>query len=275
MSAEAAPSPEQTAQATRLRSPLRAVAMPIEHGGWGLTLEPILLGLLISPSIAGLCIGLAAMLAFVARTPLKVVLVDTRRGRRLDRTRLAGRVLGVEGAVLAALVAVVFVRSSPGFWVPVVGVAPLLGVELWYDMRSRSRRLIPELAGAAGIGGVAAMIMLAAGGGGRLAIAVWLILVARAVAAIVMVRDQVGRLHGRDPRPVSTVVADVVSLAVAAGAVAVGRSVLVGAVAVAGAILVQRLATLRPPARAVVMGLRQTALGLIVVIVTAVGVLAA
>jgi hypothetical protein len=75
------------------RSPLRAVALPTEHGGWGLTAEPALLGLLVSPSVAGVALGLGALVAFLARTPLRVVLVDRWRGRDLDRTRLARRVL--------------------------------------------------------------------------------------------------------------------------------------------------------------------------------------
>src|SRR5665213_893101 len=45
------------------RSPLRAVAMPTEHGGWGLTAEPVLLGLIVAPSIAGGAIGAAAIVA--------------------------------------------------------------------------------------------------------------------------------------------------------------------------------------------------------------------
>lgn len=69
------------------RSTLRSVALPTEHGGWGLTLEPVLLGLLLRWSGAGLCLGVAAFVAFMARTPLKVVLVDARRRRVLPRTR--------------------------------------------------------------------------------------------------------------------------------------------------------------------------------------------
>ena len=38
----------------------RVVALPDEHGGWGLTAEPVLLGLLVAPSWAGLAIGAAA-----------------------------------------------------------------------------------------------------------------------------------------------------------------------------------------------------------------------
>ena len=55
------------------------VVLPAEHGGWGLTLEPVLLGLLAAWSVAGLCLGVAAMLAFLVRTPLKLAAVDVRR----------------------------------------------------------------------------------------------------------------------------------------------------------------------------------------------------
>ena len=67
------------------RAPLRGVALPSEHGGWGLTLEPGLLGLLVAPSVAGACLAVAAVVAFVARTPLKLALVDRRRGRDVGR----------------------------------------------------------------------------------------------------------------------------------------------------------------------------------------------
>ena len=75
------------AGAAHQRSTVRSVALAAEHGGWGLTAEPVLLGLLIAPSWAGLALGAAAMTAFVARTPIKIGLGDLRRGRRLDRTQ--------------------------------------------------------------------------------------------------------------------------------------------------------------------------------------------
>ena len=67
----------------------RQVAVPSEHGGWSLTAEPVVLGLVVAWSWPGLALGLAAMLAFVARTPVKFVLVDRWRHRWLDRSRLA------------------------------------------------------------------------------------------------------------------------------------------------------------------------------------------
>jgi hypothetical protein len=257
------------------RSTLRAVAVPIEHGGWGLTAEPVLLGLLVAPTAAGIGLGLAALMAFVARTPLKVLLVDAHRRRELDRTKLARRVLAGEGVVLVALIAVALRVAKSAFWMPLVVVGPLLAIELWFDMRSRSRRLIPELAGAVGITGVAAIVMLAGGEGGAVAVAVWLILIARSLTAIVTVRDQVGRLHGRSGHPRRIVAADLGAAALAIAAVAIERSAAAGAVAVVTAIVAQRTLAMRPIRRAVVLGLRQTVLGLFVVIVTAVGVFVA
>ncbi len=74
------------------RSILKAVAMPTEHGGWSLTLEPVVLALVVSWSWSGLALGFAAMLAFIARTPLKIVLGDLWRNRWLERSGVAARV---------------------------------------------------------------------------------------------------------------------------------------------------------------------------------------
>ena len=69
------------------RTGWRTVAMPTEHGGWGLTLEPVLLGLIVAWSGAGAALGVAAFAAFLLRTPAKLVAVDIRRDRWLDRSR--------------------------------------------------------------------------------------------------------------------------------------------------------------------------------------------
>jgi hypothetical protein len=249
--------------------------VPTEHGGWGLTAEPILLGLLVAPSVAGACIGAAAALAFLARTPLKVLLVDAHRGRSLARTRLARKVAVVEVTILAVLVLGAVAFAQPGFWWPVVVMAPLVGTELWYDMRSRGRRLVPELAGAIGIAGVATLIALADGLDVSTSVALWLVLAARAITAIITVRDQVGRLHGRPGHPARVAVADLVALAVAAVATIVAPVVAVGAVAVVAVIVIQRILGHAPTPRPVILGLRQTALGLVVVVALAVGVLVA
>jgi hypothetical protein len=251
------------------RSPLRSVALPTEHGGWSLTAEPALLGLLVAWSWSGLALGLAAMAAFVARTPLKLVLVDLFRRRWLGRTRLAAVVLAGEAVLIASLLVAADVRSDGSFWWPFAIAAPLVVLELWFDMRSRSRRLLPELAGTVGIGSVAAAIALAAGAADGLAVALWCVVAARGVTAIPYVRTQVLRLHRR---PHARWHSDLAQLA-AVLAVLVGWSVgdvplaSVGALGVVAAVaLVQVRAEPRPPR---VLGVQQMVLGLMVTLVTA------
>jgi hypothetical protein len=253
---------------------LRSVALPSEHGGWGLTLEPGILGLLIAPSAAGWCIAFGAVVAFLARTPLKLVAVDRRRGRTLERTRLAQRVAAGELVVLALLAGGAVLLAEPRFWVPGILALPLLAVEGWFEVRSRGRRLAPELAGAIGVSSVAAMVVLAAGQSGRLAAGIWLVLAARVTTSIPHVRAQIARLHRR-PSPSRVAVAgDLAAVALAAAAVGVVRSVAAGAVAVLVVVALQRLAGGRPVPRPVIVGMRQMAMGFGVVLVTAIGVLA-
>lgn len=272
-SSGAAAPPPAAAPRAKQRSPLRTVALPSEHGGWGLTLEPVLLGLLVAHSVSALCIGLAAVLAFLARTPLKLAVVDARRGRTLERTRMARKVAAAELAVLAVLVVIAFLTATPGFWWPIFGIAPLLLVELSYDIRSRSRRLIPELAGAVGIAGVAAMMALAGGLDTAVALGLWAVLAGRAIAAIPTIRSQVLKLHGRPTNAVLPVAADLVALALVAATAIAEPALIAGAVAVAVAIVAQRaLIAWAPTERAVVLGIRQTVMGLAVVIATAIGV---
>ncbi len=254
------------------RSPLRSVALPAEHGGWGLTLEPGVLGLAIAPGPAGLCIAAAAMVAFLVRTPLKIVAVDRRRGRTLERTRLARRVAAVELVVLAALAGGAVALAEPWFWVPGVVALPLLAIEGWFEVRSRGRRLVPELAGALGVCSVAAMIVLADGGGALLAVGAWLILAARVATSIPHVRAQIARLHQRPSQARAAAAGDAAAIGLAALAVGLDRDLWAGGLAVLAVIVVQRVATTRPVPRPVTLGLRQMAMGFGVVLATAAGV---
>jgi hypothetical protein len=256
------------------RAAWRAVAVPSEHGGWGLTLEPVLLGLFVAPSAAGALLGVTALLAFVARTPLRVVLVDTRRHRDLERTALARRILVVEVLLLVVLVTAATLLGDSRLWLPALAAAPLIIVEFWFDMRSRSRRLVPELAGTVGVSAVVAMIVLADNGAGSLALALWLVLAARVVTSIPFVRAQVALLHDRSTPNAVGVVADLGAAIVAGVAALVDHSVALGSLTILAIILYQRISGLRPPDRAVTLGVRQTVVGLTLVLITGLGVLA-
>ncbi|MAT04012.1 MAG: hypothetical protein CL424_03090 [Acidimicrobiaceae bacterium] len=254
------------------RSTLRAVAMPSEHGGWSLTLEPVALGLLVAWSWSGLALGVAAVLAFVARTPLKLVLVDRWRGRWLARTATAARVAAVEILVLTALVVAATVGADTRFWWPLLAAAPLVMIELWFDMRSRSRRLLPELAGTVGIGSVAAAIALADGAETSLALGLWVVVAARGAAAIPSARTQVFRTHGRPHRLWHSDLAQVVAAAAVVIAWSVGAVPSAAVVAVAAVAVFNLGAVRTAPRPATIIGFQQMFFGIAVVVITAIAV---
>ena len=272
-SGEVAGSTPKPAQSTPAPRPAwRSVALPSEHGGWSLTAEPALLGLLVAWSWPGLALGVAAMIAFLARTPLKLVLVDRWRHRWVPRTTLAARFSVFELAVFAVFVAYAATAAESGFWLPLVVALPMIVLELWYDMRNRGRRLIPELAGSIGIGSVATAIALADGAPQRLAWGLWLVIAARSLAAIPYVRMQISRAKSH-PHPRAH--SDIAQLAAAAAAIVasiadvvpVASAVVIALVAIANVIAVRMR-----PRRAVLIGIEQTFAGLAVIAVTAIAI---
>ncbi len=261
-----------TRRAAQERGAWRAVALPTEHGGWGLTLEPALLGLLVAPSAAGLALSVAALVAFLVRTPLKIVLVDRFRRRWLPRSRRAAQLASLEAAVLFVLALAAWRWAGWSWLAPVAVAVPLIAVELAYDMRSRSRRLVPELAGTVGIAATAAAVAHAGGEPAALAVGLWLVLAGRGVASIPFVRVQIDRLrHGR-ASIVRSDAAQALGVAVAVAAVLLDDRLLVGAAAVAIVAASHLVFVRRPPVPAKVLGLRQMFIGLAVVAATAGGV---
>lgn len=253
------------------RAQWRQVAIPSEHGGWGLTLEPAVLGLIVAPTWAGLALGLAAMVAFVARTPIKIVLVDSSRKRSYGRTRLAMRVAVVEIVVLAALVVTAFATAESAFWWPLAIATPMLGVELWYSMHSRSRRLAPEMAGTIGIGSVAAAIILAGGGSVAFALGAWLVVIARAAASVPFSRLQIRRLKGHNDDTLPNDASQFLAVTASLVGWQVGWLPASAAVAVGILGLIQFVMVRKTPPKAAILGVQQMVVGLGVAIATAVG----
>jgi hypothetical protein len=254
------------------RSMFRAVAVPREHGGWGLTFEPGLLGLLLIPGAAGICLAAAALAGFLARTPLRLVLVDHHRGRSLERTLMARWVLTGELVVIAVLITAAFELAKGQFWIPAFVAGPFVIVALWFEMRSRGRRLIPELAGAAGVCSVVTMVVLADGGGARLAVGAWLVLGARAATSIPHVRGMIARLHGRPQPTALTAVADATAVAATAVAAFLDHALIVGCAAVVLVIIIQRASSRGSVPSPAALGVRQMTMGFAVVAATAMGV---
>lgn len=250
------------------------MAIPSEHGGWSLTLEPVVLGLIVAPSSSGFALGLCALLAFLARTPLKLAVGDRWRGRRLERTGPAERVAAIYVLLLLVALALGIVLAQGGFWLPLMLAAPLVAVEFWFDVRSRSRRLLPELAGTVGIGAVAAAIVLAGGAAGAAAAGAWVVVAARAIATIPFVRLQLRRAKRQSHSVARSDLAQALALVLTLGGLGVGWVPMpaVAAVAVLGAVQVW-LARLAVPKTAVI-GAQQVVLGLAVVLVAGLAIAA-
>jgi hypothetical protein len=201
--------------AARVRVRLRTVALPVEHGGWSLALEPVALGLLVAPSTAGLFLAIATAGAFLARHPLKIVLGDRRRGRRFPRTAAAEAFLLLYGALaFASALAAAATAASYAFILPLLLAAPLVAVQLAFDAAGRSRSLAPELTGSAGLAGVATSIALAGGWTSVPAYGLWAVLITRAVPAILYVRARLNRLHGEHASGATVIAGHVAALAV-------------------------------------------------------------
>lgn len=260
--------------ADRPNPALLDVGVPSEHGGWSLTLEPVVLGLIVAPSIAGFLLGVLAVLLFMMRTPLRIVLVDRVRHRTLPRTRLARRVVSIEGAIALALGIAAVVLADAAFWWPLLAATPLLALESWFDARSRSRRLVPELAGSIGVGAVAAAISLAGGVSPEIAAGLWVVIAGRVLTAIPFVRVQLRRAKAQVHRLWHSDLAQVLGVATV-GAGWLGGIVPALAIGAVGVLALFGLIAVRRPTPAVpILGAQQVVLGLFVVLVTGLAVTA-
>lgn len=183
-----------TAPAVRLR----AVALPAEHGGWSFLLEPILLSLLVAPSMPGALFGVGMGFAFLARHPLKLTLSDRLRGKRLARTGPAERFALIYA--LGGLIGFGLGAATGGgeLLLPLLAVSPLFALQAYFDATRRSRMATAEVIGVVSLAAVAVSIILAAGWSVESALALWVLLIARGVPSVVYVRARL-RLERSQP----------------------------------------------------------------------------
>jgi hypothetical protein len=178
---------------TQQSTNIRAVALPAEHGGWALIIEPVALGLLVAPSIAGLFISAGALAAFLARQPLKLAVADRRKNRILKRTSLADRFALLYATLATIFFTIAVVNGPREFLLPFIVAGPLLFIQFLYDVRGHSRKLVPEVVGALAVGSISTAIALADGWSRPQAFALWIIIACRHVPTILYLRVLLSR----------------------------------------------------------------------------------
>jgi hypothetical protein len=165
-------------------APPAAVFLPKEHGSWSLALEPLGLGLLVAPSVAGLALALAAVAGLFVRRPLKAALTHAVSGRR----REARRPLGLLSAAALAGLGEAFVLGGPGALWPLGLAAPFGGLFLWFDAQNESRAAAAEIAGSTMFALLPAAMATLAGWPAPAALALSAIALGRSLPTILAVR---------------------------------------------------------------------------------------
>ncbi|MBS0663822.1 MAG: YwiC-like family protein [Verrucomicrobia bacterium] len=166
-------------------SSLASILVPKERGSWSLALEPVVLGLVAAPSMAGLPLAGAVLAGFLARRPLKLAAtlpaVDPRRGpAKICAGLLAGlALLGVAGAAGLA--------SPSALW-PLLLAVPFGAAFLWYDLRQAMREAEAELAGSIAFALVPATFATVAARPTAVALALAVLMLARSVPTVLAVR---------------------------------------------------------------------------------------
>ena len=200
-----------------MRVRLRPIALPAEHGGWGLLFEPIVLGMSLAPSLVGLLISVTATGLFLARHPFKLAVGDWRRHRRSARSGLALRFALLYFVIGTLALAFAIKTGGAGFLLPLIFAAPSALIQLFHDSVGRSRTLMAELAGAVSTGAVATAIVLAGGWPRPAAFGLWAVLAARTVPTILYLRARLRLLHRKPASPREVIIAHVLALLIVSG----------------------------------------------------------
>jgi hypothetical protein len=254
----------------------QAVALPPEHGSWGLVGEPVALGLLVAPAWASLLVGLGAFAGFLAYRPAKLALGDLRRGRRYPRTALALRFAAAFGLVACLVLAgALFLDralAGPGWLLPFTLAAPFAVVFVVYDLRP-GRSWQAEVAAPVAFAATAAAMAWAGGVPPAVALSLWAVMAARSVPSVLYVRERL-RLERREPaRPAPAVAAHLAGLTAVAALAAAGWLPWLGVLAV-GLLLARAawgLSALRRPATPRAVGFGEIAWGVVTVTLVAAG----
>ena len=181
---------------------VKTLVLPVEHGVWGFWLEPSLLGLLLAPSWAGLCLVLAALAAILCQQPLLIAMADFRRNKMYPRSFHAMRLALLFGLLAGILlVASMLLADTMRFILPLLLAAPLVVVQLSARIANRGRDLGIELLGASALSALVVSVVFIVGVSTTLGTILACIIVARNIPSILYVRARLRLERGEAIKP--------------------------------------------------------------------------
>ncbi|HVS51568.1 MAG TPA: YwiC-like family protein [Opitutaceae bacterium] len=240
--------------------------LPKEHGSWSLALEPIALGLLVAPSVAGGWLAVASIAGFFSRRPLKLLWRDPRPERRATARGAFAMLSVLAGA--GAFAALAFAGPGLALWLAPAAVAG--AAFLWFDLRNEMRAGAAEIAGATAFAFVPGAMAAAAGWPVWPAVALSAAILGRAVPTVLTVRSYLRAAKTAEASIVPALAAS--GLAVVVAAMFVDYRTMPLAVVIAlGVLLVRSVVLLcaAPKFRARTLGFFELAVGAGFVLTTA------
>ena len=160
------------------------LVLPKEHGSWSLALEPVALGLLIAPSVAGGALAVAAVAVFFLRRPLKLGLAAKTDPRRPMAVACISILLLL---ALTGLLLAVKIGGAEKLW-PLLPATLAGAVFAWCDSRNVAREGAAEVAGAVTFGMLPAAFATLAGWNLNTALALATVSLVRGVPTVLCVR---------------------------------------------------------------------------------------
>lgn len=247
--------------------------MPAQHGGWGFWMEPALAGMIAAPSAAGLWLALAGLGALLLHHPLMVAYKDLRRGRIFARTRTALLLTTLFALLALAAFWMAHTQATAAFWPAIAIALPFALIYFWHDMRNDARSLLAELCGTVAFAALAPACALADGWAILPALALWALLIVRALTSVLYIRERLNLEKGKSAHRGLVYGAHGLGLAVLA---ALGISDVAPWLPLIGGVLLTARAILglserRRSVPVKILGFREIAYGLVFALLTGIG----
>lgn len=179
----------------------KSVAIPAEHGGWGVLGEVILIGVFLAPSMFGLVWGIAMLSAWFLRQPLRVLLRERKLAGRSKRLRFAAAFGLLYGIILLGTGAAVWIDSPQTVKLTLLVMAAGSFLVLLADARNQQREAIWELAAVATLSAGVTVFLFLGGWSIGAAAAVFSLVLMRHLSAVWFIRHRLRAAYGRPHSP--------------------------------------------------------------------------